>query len=76
MGMAVAAARHHESLADVVHHLGLTFLYIGCGTCLVAYIDVLAIFHGEGFHYLIVFGSENLAIDHKVGLTCCGLFLG
>ena len=67
MGMSVAAAGHDESLACVVYYLGLAFLNEGLGASLVAYIDVLAVFHGKGFYYLVAFSGENLAIDHEVG---------
>ena len=67
MGMAVAAAGHHKSLASVVHHLGLALFYKGFGPCLVAHIDVHAVLHGEGFHHLTRFGGKYLAIDHEVG---------
>lgn len=55
------------SLASVVYHLGLALLDQGFGTSLVAYIDILAVLHGKGFHHLIAFGGKNLAIHHKVG---------
>ena len=67
VGVAVAAAGHDESLACVVYYLGLAFLNEGLGSSLVAYIDVLAVFHGKGFYYLVAFSGENLAIDHEVG---------
>ena len=52
--MTVATARHHKPLAGIVHHLGLAFFDIGLGTRLVAYIDVLAVLHGKGFHNLVI----------------------
>ena len=67
MGVAVTAAGHHKTLACIIDHFGLTCLNIGLSTFLVAYINVLAVFHRKGFNDLIVFGSENLAIDHEVG---------
>ena len=67
MGVTIAAAGHHESLASVIDDLGLTFLNKDLGSSLVANIDVLTILHSEGFNNLIVVGSENLAIDHEVG---------
>ena len=63
----IAATGHDESLAGVVYHLGLALLNIGFGSSLVAYIDILAVLHSEGFNNLISLRSENLAIDHKVG---------
>ena len=65
--MAVAAARHHKPLASIVHYLGLTFLYVGFGSCLVAHIDVLAILHGESFCQLTTLGGEDFTIDHEIG---------
>ena len=67
MGMTVAAAGHHKSLTAIVHHLGLAIFNIGFGTRLVTYIDVFSVLYGKCFYHLIAFGSENLAIDHKVG---------
>ena len=57
----VAAARHHKPLAGIVHHLGLAFFDIGLGTRLVAYIDVLAVLHGKGFHHLITHSRRSVA---------------
>ena len=70
MRVTVATARHHQALASIVHYLGLAGFNESLGSCLVAYIDVLAVLHGKGFDNLIVLGSENLAIDHEV---CTGL---
>ena len=67
MGMSITTARHHKALSCIVHHLSLSFFDISFGTSLVADIDVLAILHGKGFHNLITFGSEDLAVDHEVG---------
>ena len=63
----VAAARHHKSLASVVHHLGLACFHVGLGTRLVTNIDVLAVLHGKGFYHLITLGCEDLTKDHEVG---------
>ena len=67
MGVTVAATRHHKPLPSIVHHLGLSLFNKGFGSCLVAYIDILAVLHGECFYHLIVLRSEDFAIDHKVG---------
>ena len=55
MCMTVTAARHHKTLAGIVHNLSLAFLNKSLGTFLIAYIDVLAVFHCECFYNLIVF---------------------
>ena len=55
MCMTVTAARHHKTLAGIVHNLSLAFLNKSLSTFLVAYIDVLAVFHCECFYNLIVF---------------------
>ena len=70
MGVAVTAGRHHEPLASIVYNLGLTCLNKGFDAILVAYIHVLAVFYRKGFDNLIVLGSEDLTIDHKV---CTGI---
>ena len=71
MGVAVTAGRHHEPLASIVYNLGLTCLNKGFDAILVAYIHVLAVFYRKGFDNLIVLGSEDLTIDHKVGTGLC-----
>ena len=66
MCVTITATGHHKSLGGIVHHLGLACFNKCFDAFLVAYIDILTIFHRKGFDNLIVFGSENLTIDHKV----------
>ena len=66
MGVAVAAGGHHEPLPGVVQHLGLSRVDKGFCALFVTHIDELAVFHGKSFRKLIVFGSKNLPVDHKV----------
>ena len=67
VGVTIAAARHHKTLSAIVHHLGLTLFHKGCGSSLVAYIDILAILHGKGLNNLVTLGGIDLSIDHEVG---------
>ena len=66
MGVSVATGRHHKPFPGIVQHLGLSRFDKGFCPVFVTHIDELAVFHGKSFCQLIVFGSKNLPIDHKV----------
>ena len=67
MRVSVATGRHHKPFPGIVQHLGLPGFDKGFRALFFSYIDKLAVFHGKSFRQLIVFGSENLPIDYKIG---------
>ena len=73
MGVAVAAARHHQTFAAVVYHLCLACQDVGFGSLLVTHVNVFTVFHGQRLCHLIVLCGENLAIDHKIGIVVYGV---
>ena len=54
VGVTVAAARHHETLTGVIHHLGFASFNKCLGTFLITYIHILTVFYRKGFNDLIV----------------------
>ena len=50
-----------SSLGNRYHHLSLAFLNKSLGTFLIAYIDVLAVFHCECFYYLTILKATCLS---------------
>ena len=66
MRVAVAAGGHHKPFPGIIQHLCLSRFDKGFRALFFSHIDELAVFHGKSFCQLIVFGSKNLPIDHKV----------